>query len=50
MGVKANFNYNHAEVTELFNGENEYRMDDYGLVYVVGENPFQAQCSALCRR
>lgn len=41
VGVKANFNYNHAEVTELFNGQNEYRLDDYGLVYVVGENPFQ---------
>ena len=41
VGVKANFNYNHAEVVELFNGQNEYRLDDYGLVYVVGENPFQ---------
>lgn len=41
VGVKANFNYNHAEVTELFNGQTEYRLDDYGLVYVVGDNPFQ---------
>lgn len=41
VGIKANFNYNHAEVVELFNGQTEYRLDDYGLVYVVGENPFQ---------
>lgn len=41
IGVKANFNYNHAEILELFNGETEYRLDEYGLVYVVGENPFQ---------
>lgn len=41
VGVKANFNYNHAEITELFNGETEYRLDKYGLVYVVGEDPNQ---------
>lgn len=41
VGIKANFNYNHAEITELFNGETEYRLDDYGMVYVIGENPFQ---------
>ena len=41
VGVKVNFNYNKATVEELFNGQNEYRLEDYGLVYVVGENPFQ---------
>lgn len=41
VGVKANFNYNKNTVTELFNGLDEYRMEDYGLVYKVGEDPFQ---------
>lgn len=41
VGVKANFNYNDAKVVELYNGLNEYRMENTGMVYVVGENPFQ---------
>ncbi|MDE7387028.1 MAG: TonB-dependent receptor [Muribaculaceae bacterium] len=41
VGVNVNFNYNKNEITELFNGEKEYRLDDYGMVYVVGENSAQ---------
>ncbi len=41
VGVSANFNYNKNTVTELFNGLDEYKMEDYGLVYKIGENPFQ---------
>lgn len=41
VGVKANFNYNKNTVTELFNGLDEYKMEDYGLVYKIGEDPFQ---------
>ncbi|MDE7136500.1 MAG: SusC/RagA family TonB-linked outer membrane protein, partial [Muribaculaceae bacterium] len=41
VGVRANFNYNKNTITELFNGRKEYRMDDTGMVYRVGENPFQ---------
>lgn len=41
VGVRANFNYNKNTITELFNGRQEYRMDDTGIVYRIGENPFQ---------
>ena len=41
VGVNVNFNYNSNKITELFNGEKEYRLDDYGKVYVVGENSAQ---------
>lgn len=41
VGVKANFNYNKNTVVELFNGLDEYKMENYGLVYKVGEDPFQ---------
>lgn len=41
VGVRANFNYNKNTITELFNGRQEYRMDDTGMVYRIGENPFQ---------
>lgn len=41
VGVRANFNYNKNTITELFNGQEEYRMEQYGTVYKVGENPFQ---------
>lgn len=41
VGLRANFNYNKNTITELFNGQTEYRMNDTGMVYIVGENPFQ---------
>ena len=36
--VKANFNYNKNEITELFNGRDEYALPDYGLMYKVGHS------------
>ncbi len=41
VGVNANFNYNKNMITKLYNGLDEYRLDDYGMVYKIGENPFQ---------
>ncbi|MDE6100311.1 MAG: SusC/RagA family TonB-linked outer membrane protein, partial [Paramuribaculum sp.] len=41
VGVRANFNYNKNTITELFNGKEEYVLAEYGMVYRVGENPFQ---------
>ncbi|MBD5180315.1 MAG: TonB-dependent receptor [Bacteroidales bacterium] len=41
VGVNVNFNYNKNTITELYNGLDEYRLDDYGMVYKIGENPFQ---------
>ena len=36
--VRANFNYNKNEITELFNGRDEYALPDYGLKYKVGHS------------
>ncbi|MCR8894762.1 TonB-dependent receptor [Bacteroides sp. ET336] len=36
--VRANFNYNKNEITELFNGRDEYALPDYGLMYKVGHS------------
>lgn len=36
--VKANFNYNKNEITELFNGRDEYALPNYGLKYKVGHS------------
>ena len=36
--LRANFNYNHNEITELFNGRDEYSLPDYGLCYKVGHS------------
>ena len=36
--VKANFNYNHNEITELFDGRDEFAMPNYGLMYKVGHD------------
>lgn len=36
--VRANFNYNKNEITELFNGRDEYTLPDYGLCYKVGHS------------
>ena len=37
-GLRANFNYNKNEITELFNGRDEYSLPDYGLQYKVGHS------------
>jgi hypothetical protein len=36
--VKANFNYNHNEITELFDGRDEFALPNYGLMYKVGHD------------
>lgn len=36
--VRANFNYNKNEITELFNGRDEYKLPDYSLCYRVGHS------------
>lgn len=36
--VKANFNYNHNEITELFDGRNEFALPNYGLKYKIGHD------------
>lgn len=41
VGLNVNFNYNRNTITKLFNGRDEYRLDDYGMVYKIGEDPFQ---------
>lgn len=41
VGARVNFNYNKNTITELFNGEEEYYMETTGMVYKVGENPYQ---------
>lgn len=41
VGVKVNFNYNRNTITELYNGLDEYRLEDYGMVYKIGEDPNQ---------
>lgn len=35
---RANFNYNKNEITELFNGRDEYALPNYGLMYKVGHS------------
>lgn len=37
-GVRANLNYNKNEITELFNGRDEYTMANYGLQFKVGHS------------
>ena len=37
-GVRANFNYNKNEITELFNGRDEYVVGTTGLKYTVGHS------------
>ncbi len=41
VGARVNFAYNKNEIVELFNGQEEYVLSDYNLVYKVGENPMQ---------
>ena len=36
--VKANFNYNHNEIVELFDGRDEFAMPNYGLMYKIGHD------------
>lgn len=36
--LRANFNYNHNEITKLYNGLDELAMPDYGLKYQVGHD------------
>jgi TonB-linked SusC/RagA family outer membrane protein len=38
VSLYANFNYNKNEITELFNGYDEYALPDYGLCYKVGHD------------
>ena len=38
VSVYANFNYNKNQITELFNGYDEYALPDYGLCYKVGHD------------
>lgn len=40
VGLKVNFGYNKVKVTELYNGLQELRYPEYGIIYRVGENPF----------
>ncbi|MBD5297087.1 MAG: TonB-dependent receptor [Bacteroides sp.] len=41
LGARVNFNYNKNEITELFNGKDDYSMPDYGLYYQVGKDANQ---------
>ena len=41
VGARINFNYNKNTITELFNGLQEYPLDEYGMIYRVGEDPYQ---------
>ena len=36
--LRANMNYNKDEITELFNGRDEYALPNYGLMYKVGHS------------
>ena len=36
--LRANMNYNKNEITELFNGRDEYALPDYGMMYKVGHS------------
>ncbi|MCQ2076455.1 MAG: TonB-dependent receptor [Bacteroidaceae bacterium] len=36
--VKANFNYNYNEITELFDGRDEFAMPNYSLCYKIGHD------------
>ncbi len=36
--IRANFNYNHNEITKLYNGLDELALPDYGLKYQVGHD------------
>lgn len=36
--VKGTFNYNHNEITELFDGREEFALPNYGLMYKVGHD------------
>ncbi len=37
-GIKANFNYNKNEITELFDGRDEFALPNYGLKYKIGHD------------
>ncbi len=37
-GLRANFNYNHNEITELFNGRDQYVLSGTGYCYQVGHS------------
>lgn len=38
VGIRANFNYNHNEITKLFQGRDAYTLDGTGVRYEVGHN------------
>lgn len=39
--VGARFNYNKNQLTELFDGQSEYKLPNYGLDYKIGHSPFE---------
>ena len=41
VGARVNFNYNKNELTELFDGRDEYALPEYSLMYKVGHSPFE---------
>jgi len=41
VGARVNFNYNKNELTELFDGRDEYSLPEYSLMYKVGHSPFE---------
>lgn len=43
-GLRANFNYNHNEITKLFDGQDTYTLIDYGLQYKVGHSAGDLYC------
>lgn len=38
FALRANFNYNHNEITKLYDGQDELTLPDYGLKYEVGHS------------
>ena len=36
--IKGSFNYNHNEITELFDGRDEFALPNYGLMYKIGHD------------
>lgn len=41
VGARFNFNYNKNQLTELFDGQSEYKLPNYGLDYKIGHSPFE---------
>lgn len=41
VGASVNFNYNKNELTQLYDGQDELKLPNYGLDYKVGHSPFE---------